>query len=289
MEKKTLWQRSEDYAKKVSGELIEQIKKGTAPWQKPWKPGESFMPQNFSTGKPYTGGNALYLMSRGIRDGRADNRWGTYNQIAEAGGQVRKGEKGTQVLFFKDKTARAVKDENGKIVKDGNGKTVYDEEKRAFPVCKQYTVFSVEQADGLKLLPREGQGRLQWDAHRDAEKIIEAAGPKVQHVPGDRAYYRVSDDKIVLPEPSQFPDPERVLPDGAARVRTLYRPSRAHEPRDVERGHRGGLWITRIRPRRIAGRDQRHDDRRARRSRSRSAARRGLRRELGCGARKRPA
>ena len=141
----------------------------------------------------------------GIRDGRADNRWGTYNQITEAGGQVRKGEKGTQVLFFKDKTARAVKDENGKIVKDDNGKTVYDEEKRAFPVCKQYTVFNVEQADGLRLPPREGQGRPEWDAHRDAEKIIEAAGPKVQHVPGDRAYYRVSDDKIVLPEPSQFP------------------------------------------------------------------------------------
>ena len=204
-DKKSFWQRSEDYAKKVSGEIIEQIKAGVAPWQKPWKPGESFMPQNFSTGKPYTGGNALYLMSRGIRDGRADNRWGTYNQIAEAGGQVRKGEKGTQVLFFKDKTARAVKDENGKIVKDDNGKTVYDEEKRAFPVCKQYTVFNVEQADGLRLPPREGQGRPQWDAHRDAEKIIEAAGPKVQHVPGDRAYYRVSDDKIVLPEPSQFP------------------------------------------------------------------------------------
>ena len=35
MEKKTLWQRSEDYAKKVSGEIIEQIKKGTAPWQQP--------------------------------------------------------------------------------------------------------------------------------------------------------------------------------------------------------------------------------------------------------------
>ena len=166
MEKKTLWQRSEDYAKKVSGEIIEQIKKGTAPWQKPWKPGESFMPQNFSTGKPYTGGNALYLMSRGIRDGRADNRWGTYNQITEAGGQVRKGEKGTQVLFFKDKTARAVKDDNGK--------TVYDEEKRAFPVCKQYTVFNVEQADGLRLPPREGQGASR-DAHQMSNYLIDRA------------------------------------------------------------------------------------------------------------------
>ena len=40
MVKKSFWQRGEDYAKKVSGELIEQIKRGVAPWQKPWKPGE---------------------------------------------------------------------------------------------------------------------------------------------------------------------------------------------------------------------------------------------------------
>ena len=205
MEKKTLWQRSEDYAKKVSGEIIEQIKAGVAPWQKPWKPGESFMPQNFSTGKPYSGGNALYLMSRGERDGRADDRWGTYNQITEAGGQVRKGEKGTQVLFFKDKTARAVKDEHGKPVKDENGKTVYDEQQRAFPVCKQYTVFNVEQADGLNLPPRTAQAPPEWQTHREAERVIGASGTTVEHVAGDRAYYRLAEDKVVLPEHDQFP------------------------------------------------------------------------------------
>ncbi len=205
MKTKSFWQRGEDYARKVSGELIEQIKAGVAPWQKPWKPGESYSPENFSTGQKYKGGNSLYLMSRGIRDGRGDNRWGTYNQIREAGGQVRKGEKGTTVLFYKDRTARAAKDEQGKVLKDKNGKTIYEEEQRARPMCKQYTVFNVEQADGLELKPRSAQARPEWDAHRDAEKVIEVAGPTVQHIPGDRAYYRVSDDKIVLPEPSQFP------------------------------------------------------------------------------------
>ena len=90
MAKKSFWQRGEDYAKKVSTERIEQISA-----------------ENFSTGQKYTGGNSLYLMSRAIRDGRGDNRWGTYNQIRAADGQVRKGEKGTQVLFFTDRTARA--------------------------------------------------------------------------------------------------------------------------------------------------------------------------------------
>ena len=205
MAKKSFWKRGEDYAKKVSGELIEQIKRGVAPWQKPWKPGEQSTPENFSTGKKYTGGNSLYLMSRAIREGRRDNRWGTYNQILAAGGQVRKGERGTQVLFFTDRRARAAKDEQGKTLKDQDGKTIYEEEQRGKPICKQYTVFNVEQADGLELKPRFTQARPEWDAHRDAEKVIEASGPKVEHIPGDQAYYRIEEDKVVLPEPSQFP------------------------------------------------------------------------------------
>ena len=83
--KQSHYERSEAYAKQVSGEIIEQIKKGTAPWQKPWKPGEQIGAANVATGKAYTGGNSLYLMSRQISEGRGDNRWGTYRQIEAAG------------------------------------------------------------------------------------------------------------------------------------------------------------------------------------------------------------
>ena len=99
--KQTYYERSEAYAKQVSGEIIEQIKKGSAPWMKPWKPGEQIGASNIATGKAYTGGNSLYLMSRQISEGRGDNRWGTYRQIEAMGGQVRRGEKGTQVLFYR--------------------------------------------------------------------------------------------------------------------------------------------------------------------------------------------
>ena len=108
-------------------------------------------------------------------------------------------------MFFTDRTAKAAKDEKGQTIKDEKGKTIYNEEKREKPICKQYTVFNVEQAEGLELKPREGQVRPEWDAHRDAEKVIAASGPTVEHVAGDRAYYRMSEDKVVLPEPSQFP------------------------------------------------------------------------------------
>ena len=130
------YERSEAYAKQVSGEIIEQIKKGTAPWQKPWKPGEQIGAANVATGKAYTGGNSLYLMSRQISEGRGDNRWGTYRQIEALGGQVRRGEKGTQVLFYMNRTEQPAKDEEGKIRKDKDGKTIYEEKENARPVMR---------------------------------------------------------------------------------------------------------------------------------------------------------
>ena len=87
-------------------------------------------------------------------------------------------------MFFTDRTAKAAKDEQGKTIKDKDGKTIYEEKQRSRPICKQYTVFNVEQADGLELKPREGQVRPEWDAHRDAEKVIAASGPTVEHVAG---------------------------------------------------------------------------------------------------------
>ena len=65
------------YARRVTDELIEQIRSGVAPWQKPWEPGKRFAPENFSTGRRYTAGNGVYLMSRGIKQGFGDSRWGT--------------------------------------------------------------------------------------------------------------------------------------------------------------------------------------------------------------------
>ena len=62
---KSFWERSDDYAKKISAEIIDQIKRGVAAWQKPWKPGEQFSPENFST-------RSLYLMSRAKRDGHPE-------------------------------------------------------------------------------------------------------------------------------------------------------------------------------------------------------------------------
>ena len=66
---------------------------------KPWKPGERIMPHNFGSGRDYRGGNAVYLAMQGLDRGYADPRWGGYRRIQEAGGHVRKGEKGTPIMY----------------------------------------------------------------------------------------------------------------------------------------------------------------------------------------------
>ena len=193
---------TEEYYKQFADDIITQIERGTAPWQKHWKPGENRMPENFRTGARYQGGNALQLMVK--RTGRAynDHRWGTYNQIKEAGGQVRKGERGTTVLVYKPP-----KRADGKEVTPGERtegtRDDPDAGKTTRPMWRRYTVFNVAQAEGLKL-PDRAAPTPEWEAQQNVEKVIRANGVPIREVNGDRAYYNMARDEIVLPERAQF-------------------------------------------------------------------------------------
>lgn len=184
----------------VAEKLIEQLKAGTAPWQRPWDPGEpgGFLPVNPTTGKRYKGINAIYLMSQG----RTDNRWMTYKQAAAVGAQVRKGEKGTPVQYWKFSEEQEKRDEQGRPVLDGDGKpakeTVMLERPRVFFA----TVFNAEQIDGLPLIERKPQ---EWDAIERAEHILKASGAVIRHGENNRAFYRPATDSIHLPDRGQFP------------------------------------------------------------------------------------
>ncbi len=69
-----------NYYETVAESIVRQLEKGTAPWVKPWKPGESYLPHNPTTGKTYRGANALWLMSVAEDKGFSDTRWLTYKQ-----------------------------------------------------------------------------------------------------------------------------------------------------------------------------------------------------------------
>lgn len=193
-----------DYQRQFADKLIEQIKDGTAPFQKPWKPGERALPENLVTGVRYRGGNSLYLGVAAQDKGYTDNRWATYRQIAAAGGHVRKGEKGTKVLFVSTQKVQPAKDDRGRPKLTDSGEPVYERRETDRPYVRRYTVFNAEQTAGLPARTPVSP-EPEWKAHEHAEAIIEASGVDVRHQAGDRACYNVRNDQVVLPEPGQFP------------------------------------------------------------------------------------
>ena len=196
--------KSDEYHRRFADAIIEQIRRGTAPWQKPWGPGERVLPSNVDTGRPYMGGNSLHLAAVAQERGYADVRWGTYRQIQAQGGQVRRGERGTRILSYRDRRRVRLTDERGRTVRDADGKPVYRDERLATPVVRQYTVFNAEQADGLPARTR-GPAQPLWRIHQNAERVLDGSGVPLRHIAGDRAFYDLNRDEIVLPERSQFP------------------------------------------------------------------------------------
>lgn len=123
----------------VTDRIISSLKTGVIPWEKPWKTphyaGGPF-PRNFYTGKPYRGINVLLLWSSEY----SSPFWLTFKQAQALKGTVRKGEHGTQIIFYKQLPEHAEKDEE----------STGEDEHVPFVLC-HYTVFNVEQCDGLAL------------------------------------------------------------------------------------------------------------------------------------------
>lgn len=190
-----------EYAEEVAARIIEQLEQGTAPWQKPWQPGELRLPYNPTTGKEYRGMNSLWLHMQG----HSDPRWMTYNQASNEGAQVRKGSRGTQIVYWKFSEERKATDEQGRPVIDpdtGKQKTVTVQLER--PRSFMARVFNGSQIDGLPPLEARPTGP-EPERHARAEAILANSGADIRHEPGDRAFYRPSTDSITLPERNQFP------------------------------------------------------------------------------------
>lgn len=183
----------------VAETLIQQIEAGTAPWQKPWSMGSGigFIPMNPSTGGSYRGINAIHLLAQG----RADSRWLTYKQAQAMNAQVKKGERGTQIQYWKFEDLKPATDSAGKPIKDDKGQTVHVRIKLESPRVFYATVFNAEQIDGL---PELVAPTLNWDPIERAEHILVNSGAVIHHKAMDRAYYSVSQDEIHLPLRAQF-------------------------------------------------------------------------------------
>jgi len=192
------------YHEQVAESLIAQLKQGTAPWQKPWQPGDPLLsfPHNPTTQKRYRGINALYLMSQDY----ADPRWLTYKQAAGLGVQVRKGEKSTWIQYWKFTDERIRKDDNGKPVLNSDGKPVKETVKLERPRVFYASVFNVEQIDNMPELIIDPPT---WNPIERAEQILQVSGAAIEHGEYDRAFYRPITDRIHLPHKHQFETPDR--------------------------------------------------------------------------------
>ncbi len=175
-----------DVYKEVTDRMIAQLEEGVSPWRKPWA---SLMPRSMSTGKAYRGMN-IFLLS--AREGEGGNWWGTYKQIAERGGRVRKGEKSSLVVYWKF----------GKSEKDGVEK--------GYAFCRHFSVFNATQAEWPDGMPEKFKATT-----NDHNPIVEAQAiwegyksrPSLIHG-GDRACYSPSEDRVRMPELNAFESPE---------------------------------------------------------------------------------
>jgi antirestriction protein ArdC len=188
-----------DLEAEITDRVIEALERGTVPWEKPWT-AAGILPTSVATGRAYRGINVLLLSMTAQARGYDSPYWLTFNQARELGGTVRKGEKGTTVVFWK---RLKVEDEDL-----ATGETV----EKVVPMMRAYTVFNVEQTDGATLPPRfvhdddETVEAVEPDVALESILAGYVDGPTVKHVTGDLAAYNPGTDVVVLPKLGQFAD-----------------------------------------------------------------------------------
>ena len=185
-----------DIYAEVTDKIVAELEKGAAPWVKPWKSGRKngvgVMPVNAATGRSYSGINVPILWMAADACGFEQPGWMTLSQANKLGGKVRKGEKGTTVVFTKRMT---VEDDKA----DG------DERTKEISMLRAYTVFNLAQIDGLAddpIAPSEPPVSLNAHLER-AGAFIAATGADIRYG-GDRACYVPSRDFINMPPVGAF-------------------------------------------------------------------------------------
>ena len=194
-------QRSDVYAR-VTDRVVADLERGVRSWLKPWTSGGDgrVVAPRRHNGIAYRGINVLILWAEAIDRGYTAPLWMTYRQASELGAHVRQGEHGATVVYA-DRIVRKETDDSGA------------ETERAIPFLKAYTVFNVQQIDGLpaQYLPVPEPARDKIELIAAAETFIAATGAAIRHG-GDSAYYSPALDLIQLPQPEAFRDAREDTP-----------------------------------------------------------------------------
>jgi antirestriction protein ArdC len=185
----------------ITDKIIAELEGGRLPWVQPW--GTSAvqaplaMPKNAATERRYSGINVLILWGAVIQHGFPGQSWLTFRQALSLGGNVRKGERGTTVVF----ADRFVPDQERARAR------VQGDEPNSIPFLKRFTVFNVAQCDGLAgdlvtVPPPVRDGLIL----PKVEALIRASGADLR-LGGDKAFYSPALDYIQVPRPDAYFEP----------------------------------------------------------------------------------
>jgi antirestriction protein ArdC len=185
-----------DVYTRVTNRIVADLEAGTPTWLKPWSAehlaGKITRPLR-GNAVPYKGVNVFMLWAEATARGFVCPIWMTYRQARELGGQVRKGETGSLVVYA-DKIVRTETTAQG------------EEAERAIPFLKGYSVFNCEQIDGLPDRFQATAPRLDPAARiARAEQFLTASRADTRHG-GDRAYYAIHPDYVQMPPFEAFRD-----------------------------------------------------------------------------------
>jgi antirestriction protein ArdC len=183
----------------VTNRIIQELELGRIPWVQPWAsahPAPLGLPQNAAAGRTYSGVNILLLWLAAMEQGRSSQRWLTFKQALSLGAAVRKGEKGTMVVYADTFIPVA---EREKAAAAG-------EDPRRVGFLKRHTVFHVSQCDGLPADPDTvpAPGRSEVIPH--VEAVIAATGADIR-IGGDMAFYAPDQDFIQVPPQEAYFEP----------------------------------------------------------------------------------
>lgn len=180
-----------DVYQRVTDSIVAELERGVRPWLKPWN-------AEYAAGRitrplrgnliPYQGINVLMLWAEAVEKGFAAPIWMTFKQALELGGQVRKGAKGSLVVFASSMTRTETDQASG------------EEQERNIPFMKGYTVFNVEQIDGLPAqYHAPAQPRLETlERIARADAFFAATAADIRNG-GNKAYYSISTDHVQMP------------------------------------------------------------------------------------------
>tara|TARA_R110000772_G_scaffold87094_7_gene181836 strand:- start:1537 stop:2463 length:927 start_codon:yes stop_codon:yes gene_type:complete len=184
----------------VTAKIIRELEQGRVPWVQPWGAPNGTaaigLPANADTQRTYSGINILLLWSAVFERGFGCQSWLTYKQAQKLGGNVRKGEKSTTIVYA---DSFITKDERQAAKEE-------QRDPQSIPFLKRYRVFNIEQCEGLPDdLYSDAPERPECEQIPHAEALIRDTGADFR-IGGNRAFYVPSEDFIQVPPQPAFHD-----------------------------------------------------------------------------------